>query len=239
MLEDAADDGLDDMDGEFDDMNDELDDMGEDDLLGDDDGVVESDDVHEALPDADDGDTTERAEDDDTVAATTVEDVPEGTATESVGDQPAATAADETAATTSGTGTAADAAAAEMAAQAAAEDSAAGTPGRPYLESLPDGYAAELVVMEWLEFLVAESNVRETSQALGYYERIDWIDEDVADELRSFLSGFENADGGTESLTIDHHKQSLRYISQLGNDTADRIAMALMHCGGGADGIQR
>jgi flagellar protein FlaE len=113
-------------------------------------------------------------------------------------------------------------------------------PGKPYLGTLPSGYAADLIVVEWLEYLIAESNVHETSQAIGYYERIDWVAEDVGEELRSYLAGFDDGAGaGDGTLTIDHHTQSLRYISQLSGDTADRVAMQLLHRGGGGDGVQR
>jgi flagellar protein FlaE len=135
---------------------------------------------------------------------------------------------------------AADPAAETADAAAAADGDAADTDdegGKPYLRSMPEGYAADLLVMEWLEYLIAESDVREASEAIAYYERIDWIDEAVADDLRSYLAGFETAgSGGT--LTIDHHTQSLRYISQLNGDTADQVAMQMMS-GGGGDGLQR
>lgn len=111
---------------------------------------------------------------------------------------------------------------------------------KPYLHSLPDGFLADLIVTEWLEFLVEEVGVRATAEAIDYYERIDWIDESVADQLQAYLKGFE-ADGDRNSLTIDHHTKSLRYVSQLNGDGAESIALQQMprQEGGGSDGIQR
>jgi archaellum component FlaD/FlaE len=111
---------------------------------------------------------------------------------------------------------------------------AAGDDGKPYLGSLPEGFGSDLIAIEWLEFLVDEVGVRETDRALDYYERIDWIDETVADDLSAYLQGFDA--GGSGSLTIDHHKQSLRYIDQLDGGTA---GVARLLDGGGLDGVQR
>ncbi|PSP31314.1 flagella E, partial [Halobacteriales archaeon QH_10_67_22] len=94
---------------------------------------------------------------------------------------------------------------------------------------------------EWLEFLVGEVGVRETARAIDYYETIDWVAEPVAEDLQSYLRGFDGADSGEGSLTIDHHTQSLQYISQLDGDAADAFALSQLvgHRGGGSDGIQR
>jgi len=112
--------------------------------------------------------------------------------------------------------------------------------GKPYLTDLPDGFLADLIVVEWLEFLVEEVGVRATAEAIDYYERIDWIDESVADQLRAYLSGFDGSDESA-SLTIDHHTRSLRYVSQLNGGGAESIALQQVpaRTGGGPDGIQR
>ena len=112
--------------------------------------------------------------------------------------------------------------------------------GKPYLTSLPDGFLADLIVVEWLEFLVEEVGIRATAEAIDYYERIDWIDESVADQLQAYLKGFEEG-GESESLTIDHHTKSLRYVSQLNGGGAESIALQQLprQTGGGPDGIQR
>ncbi len=106
--------------------------------------------------------------------------------------------------------------------------------GKPYLGTLPEGFAADLVIVEWLEFLVSEGGVRETASAIDYYETIDWIDEDVAGALQEYLRGFDGGESGT--LTVDHHARSLNYIGQLNGDA---VAASRLHAGGGTDGIQR
>ncbi len=101
-------------------------------------------------------------------------------------------------------------------------------PGRrdPYLRSLPEGYVGDLLVMEWLEFLVETATVTDAARAIQYYERIDWVSPSVADQLRDFLSGFGQVDRnvvvrpGTEHLDRDHHTTSLRYILQLNEATS-------------------
>jgi len=130
-----------------------------------------------------------------------------------------------------------DAAAAEQepAASAASTDGTETSgQGKPYLDTLPEGFGADLIVIEWLEFLVEEAGVRETARAVNYYENIDWIDQQVADSLQEYLQGFESSGDGT--LTIDHHTQSLKYISQLNGGGAS-AAVGMM--GGGLDGLQR
>ncbi|MEF8775315.1 MAG: FlaD/FlaE family flagellar protein [Haloarculaceae archaeon] len=84
---------------------------------------------------------------------------------------------------------------------------------KPYLEILPEGYWADLIVIEWLDFLVGEGGPREARRALEYYESIGWIDGEVRDDLARYLRGFDEEVEGT--LTIDHHQQSLSYITQL------------------------
>jgi flagellar protein FlaE len=92
-----------------------------------------------------------------------------------------------------------------------------------------------VVVVEWLEFLVSEAGVRETAQAIDYYESIHWIDESVADDLQTYLVEFDDSGSGT--LTLDHHTQSLKYIGQLDGDASAGVLGRRQ--GGGLDGIQR
>ncbi|WP_135663289.1 FlaD/FlaE family flagellar protein [Halorhabdus rudnickae] len=112
--------------------------------------------------------------------------------------------------------------------------------GKPYLTELPDGFLADLIVVEWLEFLVSEVGVRATAEAIHYYERIDWIDDEVAEQLQAYLRGFEDG-GDATTLTIDHHTKSLRYVSQLNGGGAESVALDQIPAtvGGGSDGIQR
>ena len=92
---------------------------------------------------------------------------------------------------------------------------------KPYLTELPGDYVGDLLVMEWLEFLVAAGDVTDAVRAVNYYERIEWVGPVAADRLREFLSGFGTVDRnlvdrpGTDRLGRDHHTRSLRYITQL------------------------
>jgi len=113
-----------------------------------------------------------------------------------------------------------------------AQTGAATDGGKPYLAALPEGLATELIVFEWLEFLVAEGGIRETARALEYYERVDWIDERVRQELDAYLAGFDETGDGT--LTIEHHTTSLEYIDQLeGGNTIVTAGLGQ----GGRDGL--
>lgn len=118
--------------------------------------------------------------------------------------------------------------------------------GKPYLETLPGGYVVDLVVMEWLEFLVEEFGGEEAVRTVEYYQRIEWISESVGEKLLAFLEGLagvepaEEAGPGSVELDIDDHIQSLTFISQL---TGDSIQQKVVdHCAqirGEGRGIQR
>lgn len=112
--------------------------------------------------------------------------------------------------------------------------------GEAYLTALPDGYRSDLLVMEWLEYLQARSSSAATLTAIQYYEDIDWIGDEVADQLRSTLAGFEadpqraKADGGRPaSLTIDDHLTSLRYIGRLRSEGSVPFAFDVRSAEGG------
>jgi len=102
---------------------------------------------------------------------------------------------------------------------------------KPYLTALPGDYVGDLLVMEWLEFLVASSDVTDAVRAINYYERIEWISPDAADGLRDFLSGFGTVDRnivdrpGTARLVREHHTRSLRYITQLNGTSAHTVLL--------------
>ncbi|QLG28461.1 flagella accessory C family protein [Halorarum halophilum] len=126
------------------------------------------------------------------------------------------------------------------------EDDLSDGPRKPYLTSLPGDYVGDLMVMEWLEYLVEESSTTDTVRAVNYYERVEWIDEDVATQLKAFLSGFGDIDRnlmdrpGTSELDLDHHTQSLKYIMQLTNATAESVVIDRWpQLSGGLHGPQR
>lgn len=115
----------------------------------------------------------------------------------------------------------------------AAEPSTSGTRspidgGKPYLETLPPGYVADIVVMDWLEYLVEEAGVDGAAQTIAYYETIGWLDGAAADTLQTFLNGFGSeveADPEPQSsLTVEHHNASLRYISRIANPDMGMVA---------------
>ena len=91
--------------------------------------------------------------------------------------------------------------------------------GKPYLESLPEGFAAEVITVEWLEYLIDEVGLKETLRAIQYYEKIDWLTAEAADELDSYLDGFNTDEQGR--LSVEHHLQSLDYVEELTVTGAD------------------
>lgn len=87
---------------------------------------------------------------------------------------------------------------------------------KPYLEGLPQKYAAEFVLFEWLEFLLMHSGYQGASDALDYYESTDWITEDVQNSLSEYLRGIdETGSNDGNDLGVDDHMLSLVYIAKL------------------------
>ena len=108
---------------------------------------------------------------------------------------------------------------------------------KPYLETLPSGYVADIVVMDWLEFLVEEAGIDGAARTIAYYEAIGWVDEPAAETLQTFLNGFggEVADDPEprSSLGVPHHNTSLRFISRIVNPDMEMVSF------GGAPGPER
>lgn len=107
-------------------------------------------------------------------------------------------------------------------------DAESGDEGRrkPYLAALPNGYVVDLVVLEWLDYMVSEFEARNAVRAVQYYEQIHWISEPVKEDLMSFLEGFaavdEDADAaGPVEMDVDDHIRSLTFISKLTGDSLD------------------
>ncbi|WP_459192351.1 FlaD/FlaE family flagellar protein [Halosimplex sp. J119] len=87
---------------------------------------------------------------------------------------------------------------------------------KPYLRGVPDTYAAEFVVFEWLEFLLMHAGYQGAASALHYYESIDWITDDVESRLNDYLLGIdENGSNETTDLDVDDHMLSLVYVAKL------------------------
>jgi flagellar protein FlaE len=87
---------------------------------------------------------------------------------------------------------------------------------KPYLSELPEHYAGEHLVFEWLEFLLLHAGYQGASEALDYYESVGWITEDVQSDLDDYLLGIDDqpANDGTD-LDIDDHLLSLVYVAKL------------------------
>lgn len=102
---------------------------------------------------------------------------------------------------------------------------------RPYLRDLPGGYVADLLVMEWLEFLVEEGSVTDAARAIDYYERVGWVSDGVADDLVDHLTGFGDVDRnrvddpGCDDLAPEHHTRSLKYVVQLAGSTTESLVV--------------
>lgn len=92
---------------------------------------------------------------------------------------------------------------------------------KPYLDTLPKGYAAEVVVFEWLDYLVNQCGFKMTTDALKYYETVGWTTESVTEELRSYMRGFSEVESfdpdkpGPFEPEIDDHALSLLYVARL------------------------
>lgn len=88
---------------------------------------------------------------------------------------------------------------------------------RPYLETVPDAYAARVTLFEWLDFLLQRGGVKRTLDALDYYADVGWISDSVAAELRDHVRAFDALPEGTatDPLEMDDHVLSLVYVARL------------------------
>lgn len=86
---------------------------------------------------------------------------------------------------------------------------------KPYLEGVPDTYAAEFVVFEWLEFLLMHAGYQGATDAIHYYESIEWVSEDVASQLDDYLLGIDDEAASEADLDVDDHMLSLVYVAKL------------------------
>ncbi|MFB6251131.1 MAG: FlaD/FlaE family flagellar protein [Halobellus sp.] len=95
------------------------------------------------------------------------------------------------------------------------ETASVGSLDKPYLSSLPDAYAAERIVFDWLEFLALKGGYKRTMDAIRYYHTVDWLTEDVETELQDYLVGFSGEVTNTSEFDVDDHHLSLVYIARL------------------------
>lgn len=88
-----------------------------------------------------------------------------------------------------------------------------------HLERLPEGYAADLLAMEWLASLVETSGPAGALKALAFYEELGWTSPEAADELESYLS-VPTLDDDVDpncpvELTASDHAESYQYVLRL------------------------
>jgi len=87
---------------------------------------------------------------------------------------------------------------------------------KPYLDGLPEHYAGEHLIFEWLEFLLLHAGYQGASEALDYYESVGWITEECESTLNDYMLGLgEQSSGEAKELDIDDHLLSLVYIAKL------------------------
>ena len=86
---------------------------------------------------------------------------------------------------------------------------------KPYLRGLPETYAGELIVFEWLTFLLETGGFRGANEAVDYYAEVGWITDAVSDDLEDYLLGLEDNGGDPDELAIDDHLLSLVHIAKL------------------------
>lgn len=102
---------------------------------------------------------------------------------------------------------------------------------KPYLDGLPAGYAAEAAVIEWLDWLVSETDRETAARAIAYYDAIDWVSGDVADALVEYLEGVGSVEsphgavGPPDGMDLEEHLRSLQYVTALasGEVSADGV----------------
>jgi|GEM_PF-3061554 len=92
---------------------------------------------------------------------------------------------------------------------------------KPYLPALPAGYAADAVVLEWLDALVEAADAATAAEAIGYYASVEWITGDVHDDLLEYLEGLGEVPATGDvaeppaALDLQDHLRSLRYVIEL------------------------
>lgn len=91
---------------------------------------------------------------------------------------------------------------------------------KPYLERLPENYASEATVFEWLEFLVGKAGFKRALDAFRFYRSLGWITEDVEADLREYVTGL-TSDGSNPTAELDRsdHMLSLVYVARLSSMT--------------------
>lgn len=89
--------------------------------------------------------------------------------------------------------------------------------GRPYLTRVPNGYATEMVLLDWARYLVESGDTAGAVDAFRHYERLGWISERVRRRLATLATELCDAPPATAPVDLGpaHHRRSLEYVSRL------------------------
>lgn len=91
--------------------------------------------------------------------------------------------------------------------------------GEASLSEVPDSYAADVAVYEWLTMLVTEGGPAATFRALRYYEQVGWLAPGVRGYLEDVLSGpaldVDVDPSRPGELGSAHHARSHEYVRKL------------------------
>jgi len=89
----------------------------------------------------------------------------------------------------------------------------------PYLQSLAQTFATEVLMMEWLSMLIDVAGPAGAMKALDFYERIDWISPEIKRRLETMLSGAHDVrdvpSRPPSDLTAEEHNRSFAHIMRL------------------------
>ncbi|WP_144901600.1 flagella accessory protein C [Halobellus captivus] len=112
-----------------------------------------------------------------------------------------------------------------------------------YLTALPARYTAESVVLQWTRFLVETGGAIGAARALRQYRSQGWITRSVERTMSEHVRNAATASATErpEDLRVEHHRESLTYISRLagGGVEESRLLEELSALGGGVSGIRR
>jgi flagellar protein FlaE len=87
---------------------------------------------------------------------------------------------------------------------------------RPYLPALPAALPAEMLIFDWLEFLLLQAGRESVADAIAFYESVGWVGADAADALEAYLSGLDDPRANADNdLDADDHRVSLHYVARL------------------------
>lgn len=113
-----------------------------------------------------------------------------------------------------------------------------------YLTELPASYVAESVALEWTRFLVSVGGALGAARALRQYREQDWITRRVEKQMNAHVRNAASVETAEEprTLRVEHHKESLTYISRLAGDVTEARLLEELSTfgrGGGRRGLRR